>query len=270
MRSASAGARSSSAAADRRSCTTTSARGEQLGAPHGQQPRVARSGADQVDGHAALSEPAPAGAGSERPPEPVDARRRPQRRGSCACVVPGRTRRTSRRASTRSQRQRAVVGEHGVRTGGQRAVAAELGQERPLGIDPTSAGRVLDRREQRSGRGRRPRGTRPPARAWATCGTNAVDVEHVGEVLGQPQPLERHRGDDDRVELGRLRQAGRHVAAQLGEGQVRPQVRELRTTTGRTGRHDRAGRQRRPGVAPTRASRGRPARAPRRAPDRRR
>ena len=90
---------------------------------------------------------------------------------------------------------------------------------------------------------------------WPTWGSITDGFEVFGGALGEPRRSQRGGGDHDRVELGRLVEAGRDVAAQLGEGEVGAQRGELRAAPHRAGRHPSTGRERREGRADERVAR---------------
>ena len=97
-------------------------------------------------------------------------RRRP--RGAAPCAVGRREERAVERHVARRRRR-------GVGAGGQVAVAAELGEEGPLGVDAPPGRPVLDARPAGSQRrGRRRPGTRRPGRPGRP-GEHRVDGEHA-------------------------------------------------------------------------------------------
>ena len=234
--------------------------GEQLGAPHGQQPGITGAGADEVDGHATvLEERAPA----ELVEQPV--RRFAPGRVRVGAGRPRPQRRSGRRASRAAPRGRRrrrrgapVVGDApGKRAARQVAPATELVEERPLGVDGRVRARVVDRRRATAQRVASSSARHSTASApCATCGSRTARFEALRDPVGEPEAVERGGGDHDRVEARGLVEPGPDVAAQLGEGEVGPEVRELGPAAHRAGRHH----GRRPGasasVAPTSASRG--------------
>ena len=262
--SASAGARSSRRGCARRSCTTTSARREQLGAAHGEQPGIAGPGAHEVHGHRVrfhreVEQTA-------RPPRRRADRRadRAPRRSSGSAPAATRSRSTVRAVERREQRvdhdravarRRARSAPHG-----QVAAAAELGEERPLGVD-------------RAVRGRRRRSRRARATVRVVVGA-ALDRDRALPDLRaasptgrarsatrsrEPEPLERDGATTTASNsLGLARARVADVAAQLAEREVGAQRGELRAPAHRAGRDARARAGVRRACAPTSASRASP------------
>src|SRR5690606_28895443 len=99
-----------------------------------------------------------------------------------------------------------VAVERCVGGGGQRAVAAQLGQERPLGCDAAVGGEVVDGGEALEQRAvvdaaLDRQGRLPHLRE------HDVDREVLGDLGGQAEAVEGGGGHDDGVVVGRLRQA---------------------------------------------------------------
>ena len=148
-------------------------------------------------------------------------------------------RRGGQQAGHRASTAVAVV-DDGVGAGRQVAVAAELGEEGPLGVDRQPARPVLDGGERGDG-GVVVGPALDRQRALPDLGDEHVDVEDLGEVVGEPEPLQGDGRDDDGVELGRLRQAGGHVPPEPGEREVGPEVGQLDPPPQRAGGHRRPG-----------------------------
>ncbi len=240
--SASGGARSSSAGDASRSYTTTSARRSSSA------PRTVRS---------------PGSPG----PAPTRYTVTPRRLAAASCLPAGSGRRAS--ISSAAAARPAATGSVSRARRAQHDVAVDRRQQRldrdRVAVERRRARRTEDRSRRRARRGRRARRRR---RAWTRASSIAVDArERVGVVgaaldrqralthLGQhdrrveelvgpvlePEPHERGRRDHDRVEVGGPLESGGDVAAQLGEGEVGPQRRQLRAPTHRAGGDARAG-----------------------------
>ena len=163
---------------------------------------------------------------------------------------------------------RAVVAQPGVGAGGQAAVAAELDQERPLGVDHGRG----------SARARSPRSTaRSPSSSvrhstasapWPTCGT--ISAGDSTSVDGPPGRAARGRRRPPRWRRTRTPSPGGWPCCPAARRSARSGRRcgQLRPAAGGTGGHDGVGGQvGQPGRRPARRG-GRPARAPRRGPAR--
>ena len=232
-----AGARSSSAGDASRSYTTTSARRSSSSPRRGQQAGITGAGTDEVHGHRELRlhvEQRAAALGVEQV-----ARRRRADVGR----VGARDARAQHDVAVERGEQRVehdlprVVGDAASAPHGQRAPAAELGEERALGAH----------REVR-GRGRRSRRARVRAASssarHSTASAPCADLrqhhggfEHLGHLVAQAEPVERGDRDDDRVValVVALAQPRLDVAAQRREHEVGPGGRELRAAAHRTG-----------------------------------
>jgi hypothetical protein len=128
--------------------------------------------------------------------------------------------------------------------GRHRTVAAELGQEAPLGIDGAAARRVLDAIEQA------PRVGVVGAALDRQCtlshlGQHRVGIEALGDPLGEAEPVEGGGGHHHRVDIGLVhaRQPGGDVAPQAFEPEVRPRVRQLGPPAQRPAGHGRPRRE---------------------------
>ena len=164
------GARASSSAGDAsRSYTTTSAAAQQLGAPHGQQARIARARADEVDGHAASpSTSCPRrSSSSDRPPRSSSAVATAVARAPIGLAPSG-----GRRAARRGRRATPAAPPPTI-SAPSTVASAPHGRLQPppscarnARSAPTAAwaARVVDRGERARGSRRRRRGTRPRAR----------------------------------------------------------------------------------------------------------
>ena len=151
----------------------------------------------------------------------------------------------------------AVAVDHGVGPGRDVAVAAELGQEGPLGPQGPVAGLVVDGGQQGPGRlvvGPALDGQGPLAR----LGQDDRGVQDLGRLRRATQAVEGGHGHDDGTVVGGGAEAGVHVPPEADEGQVRAVGRQLGPAPGRAGGDPRAGRevgqrpthQRVPGVGP--------------------
>ena len=201
---------------------------QHLGAPHGEQPGVARArrrrGRRSRLGTIGPDRESVSGSSSAAPPvvEQVAGDGRARRpRGRRRRAAWRSTTWPSSEASRRLEPERPVAVDDGVGAGREVAVAAQLGQEGPLGVDarggwararwrPAAAGvgvvvgPALDGQRALADLGQHDRRRRAPRRSRSA----------------EPEPLERDGGHDDGVEVGRLGQPGGDVAPQPGEGEV--------------------------------------------------
>ena len=234
---------------------------QQLGAAAGQQPGVAGAGTDQVDGHgatpvkAAASPPkpstaAPPPASSARASSAPTATGSTPRRGHAdhgAPVAAGHQprhpqgRRTAGLGTGTARAVARLLGEGADRHG---AAPPERGQHRPLGHEGTVARPVVHGAQQHAGR---------PVVGPALHGDGALPrlrqhvhrVEHVAQAVHPAETLHGGDGDHDGGDLLALaeRHPPGHVAPQLGEDEVGPQVGQLGPAPGRARRHEGAGGQ---------------------------
>ena len=109
------------------------------------------------------------------------------------------------------------------------AAPAERGQHRPLGAH-RAVGRVVVDRPQEGACAFVVSPALHGDRALPGLGQHVHRVEDVGDLVQPTQALHRGHGDDDRGDPAgaRGRDAPRHVAPQVAEDQVRPQVGQLR------------------------------------------
>ncbi len=212
--------------------------GQQLRAAPGEQSGIARSGAHQVDGHAS-SNPSMTRAAA------VDQQSAGDRRAHQLGLVPGLVRAhhgSPVAAGDQAPHPHGAAGfaeRFGPGGDGRRAAPAELGQYGALGAEGAVRGRVVERREQ------------PPrlaVRGAALHGEGALPglgqhvdrVEHVGQAARPTQAVHGRHRDDDGVDLVGLadRHAPGHVAAHVGEDQVRPEPGQLGAPARRSGADD--------------------------------
>ena len=182
---------------------------EQLGAAHGEQPRVTRARAHEVDGHAAPPPSSELSSSSQRPPwsRSSAATARPATTGSVSARVRAEHDVPVERGQQHLDRDLVAV-DAGERAAREVAPAAQLGEERALGVDRRV--RVARRRSRRPRRASSSSSARHSTASapCPTCGSIDRRLEAlVGAVL-EPEPVERGGGDDDRVELGRPSRAG--------------------------------------------------------------
>ena len=139
------------------------------------------------------------------------------------------------------RQERAAVDEDRQRPQRQGAPSAERAQEGSLGQHRAVRGR--GRRPRRAARARHGRRARhSTARApWPTCGSSVRGSSTSATCVGQPQALEGGQRQHARPHVEGPLEPGRHVAAQVAEGEVRTQPRQLGPTAHRARRHRGAG-----------------------------
>ena len=163
-----------------------------------------------------------------------------------------------RRRRPRRPRGAAPSRGHGVGTGGERAVAAELGEERPLGVDAPAGGLVLDGGEARRAASASSSRHSTASARLADLRQHRVDVEPLGDVVGQAEAVERGGRHHDGVvrqppwpAASACSRAGSRSAGRGGGAGARPGGAAIRWPPPRP----RAGRR---AWSPTSASRGSP------------
>ena len=116
----------------------------------------------------------------------------------------------------------------------QVAPGTEFGEEPPLGIDGPSGDRVLDPGKEVR-RGGVVGSTLDGEGALGHLGQQDPRVERVDNRGGEAQAVEGGLGDDDRVEVGGLRETGGDVSAQRFEVQVGAPIGEVGSAADGTG-----------------------------------
>ena len=214
--------------------------GDQLGGAHGEQPGVARAGADEEDA----------------PPRPRTPRGRPRRRrlgpreqvGGAGREHPLRERGRVRRLVHEPLRAVRQPGEPAQRRPApRRARRPACGRRRPAARPPRARPPA-----RRSAAGSHTASNRRPARACTArqpcpgAGTNTSPSSGAPSDVLPPQPPQPGGGQDERVDLagGEPPQARVDVAAQLDHLEVRPHGEQLRAAPQRARADARARRQR--------------------------